>query len=340
MAELIAQVSSPPVKSTIVPNPQKQDEPSYITPAEYTPSWTWQDFLTWRTSLLDEGISSPETIPPLTWLVNTYKISAFPCPRCTRFYHTFGTWFRHEAPCEKRCAQPGHKCPDCGFSFTQGRFLETHVRRSHMPLEFLTCTGCGVIFDELKAFNEHVAKESTCLEKAILCKGRGCKRRAYFQTKEAFELHEKTKHCPKDLRPFVCEKCGDKFSSTGILKDHVGKKHMSESGHVTPQRDISSAGARPPRTYSRAVKKAAEKPPDYRLPPCDYCAHGGRSALHYKDAHHDMCVFDVGPDGSEVLRGYRCPRENCDREGRLLVGISAMAYHMKGDCKMKRKKIS
>ncbi|OXA42376.1 hypothetical protein Fcan01_22820 [Folsomia candida] len=109
-------------------------------------------------------------------------------------------------------------------------------------------------------------------------------------------------------------------------------------GPVIPHRGIPSAVRTFTRRGSRWSPKRRKRPAD--LPACDYCNTGWRNAAHYKEAHRDMCAFDVGPDGIEVFLGYRCPRANCDREGRLLTTPIAVTNHMKGDCRIKRKPIS
>ncbi|OXA42379.1 uncharacterized protein LOC110859484 [Folsomia candida] len=127
--------------------------------------------------------------------------------------------------------------------------------------------------------------------------------------------------------------------TTTPSRPRVSKNGKVESirygGPVTSHRNIPPAGLLPPfprGTPSGYRRKRPVNPSDYALPPCDYCPLGWRSAVHYKVAHRDMCAFSVGPDGSEVLRGYRCPRANCDREGRLLGSIYAVGKHMNGDC--------
>ncbi|OXA42377.1 uncharacterized protein LOC118438821 [Folsomia candida] len=125
---------------------------------------------------------------------------------------------------------------------------------------------------------------------------------------------------------------------------HKNRKvaNIRYGGRVTSHRGIPPTSLLPPfPTFTRPPgSRRRKRPAYYALPPCDYCPFGWRSPAHYKDAHRDMCDFSVGPDGSEVLRGYRCPRANCDREGRLIGSIYSMGKHMKGDCTRKRRKNS
>lgn len=88
-----------------------------------------------------------------------------------------------------------------------------------------------MVFDELKSFNNHVAKEKTCRQKAIRC---GQCKGKYFQTKEAFELHQTTTH---SSNTFACAECRHTFPTEAAKDDHVALRHEPDSILVCESRE-------------------------------------------------------------------------------------------------------
>ncbi|XP_021956210.2 zinc finger protein 652-B [Folsomia candida] len=277
----VTKAPSTPIKAT-----PPAEETLYHSPQLYIPSWTWTDFVKWRTDLLrniDEAKSTNlGTLPPalqvptLAWLAEKYAISDFPCPHCVKVFVTFEGWSHHVTPCEERSRRPGYKCGHCLFNFRDARSLEEHLRKLHVPKKHLTCAGCSETFVCMTSFNYHVSEEKICLEKAIACKT--CSQRGrqpnYFSSREALELHENTRHPPNHLLPYACTQCSKRFSSEHVMKAHMVSLHSPEEDLVAVC-EICGAklkGAALLRCHIASVHQSRE--PGAKRFICDVCGKG------------------------------------------------------------------
>ncbi|OXA64316.1 protein suppressor of hairy wing [Folsomia candida] len=231
-----AEKTTPSKHVEATPPPPTEQTQSH-SPQLHIPSWTWPDFVKWRTDLLrniDEAKSSNlgTKVPTLAWLAEKYAISNFPCPNCVKVFFTFEGWSHHVTPCEERSRRPGYKCSHCLFNFRYSQSLEEHLRKQHVPKEHLTCTGCNETYVCLTSFNLHVSEVKACLEKALPCKT--CLRQGsnYFPTREALEVHENARHLPDHLLPYACDQCSKRFSSEQVMKGHMVALHGPEEDLV------------------------------------------------------------------------------------------------------------
>ncbi|XP_054744915.1 zinc finger protein 91-like [Anastrepha obliqua] len=108
-------------------------------------------------------------------------------------------------------------CSDCSLHFQRPGNYRIHMKKRHgMALEPLTCSQCPRTFKTIFDLNFHINKHRPLSEKRIFpCPQ--CDRK--FQTKGYVARHVKFVH--EDIRPFICEECGEGTRTEATLREHM-----------------------------------------------------------------------------------------------------------------------
>ena len=129
-----------------------------------------------------------------------------------------------DVPSAKRSKKPPgsvpdrpHKCKECGESFTQSRYLSSHMRR-HTGERPFVCLECGKRFTQAGALTSHMRRHSG--ERPFICLECG----DTFTQSSSLASHMR-RHTGE--RPFVCKECGKAFAWSSGLKTHM-RTHTKE----------------------------------------------------------------------------------------------------------------
>ena len=144
-------------------------------------------------------------------------------------------------------------CPKCGFSTYVEKILKKHHRAKHTSKgQSKTCEHCGKIFKSNQKLHTHIDRihpetgqqkfmcqhcdktfiyESSLKEHRFHCvnqntEERQAKRKKYAETAyEKMKLKKKSK-ASKDPPKYGCEKCGAKFQTEEIVRQHIINTHQ------------------------------------------------------------------------------------------------------------------
>lgn len=222
------------------------------------PTWVWNDFVQWRLARIVEyrqvhprsaGTSNIQAekdvataVPTLKWLAKRYKIKSFPCPACSQVFKSLSNLKSHYPKiCPEVANYRRYRCwwEGCDAKFQTGDALEKHVR-GHLPLEDVTCRGCGIPFLKLQDFRTHIVKSlvhcqdeahagsSICKQNVILCtKCKDWENKNCFSSQSVLDVHSRIKHIPIEEKPFACDipGCGRRFSIKFLLDKHKKLQH-------------------------------------------------------------------------------------------------------------------
>ncbi|KAL3877740.1 hypothetical protein ACJMK2_035403 [Sinanodonta woodiana] len=132
------------------------------------------------------------------------------CNQCGKSFSDKPHLKRHLLSHEKKYVKL-HSCSVCGKSLQSKRALENHMK-VHNPEYPCTFEGCDEQFStdyhRQVHMKSHYSKEVMCTYCGKVCKSRG-----------ALNHHEKTIHT--DIRPHVCQVCGEKFKTKDVLERHA-----------------------------------------------------------------------------------------------------------------------
>ncbi|XP_053960085.1 gastrula zinc finger protein XlCGF26.1-like [Anastrepha ludens] len=110
-----------------------------------------------------------------------------------------------------------HFCTDCSMQFQRICNYRIHLKKKHgRDLEPLKCPKCPRSFVSRFNLDRHIKTHLPVSEKRIFpCPQ--CDRK--FQTKNYVATHIKFVH--EDIRPFICEECGEGSRTEGALREHM-----------------------------------------------------------------------------------------------------------------------
>ncbi|XP_067621085.1 zinc finger protein weckle-like isoform X2 [Eurosta solidaginis] len=108
-------------------------------------------------------------------------------------------------------------CEECSLKFRRIGSYRLHLHRKHgIPLPTLTCAQCSKIFKTEYELKKHINIHRPTSEKNIFpCPQ--CDRK--FQNKDYVATHIKFVH--EDIRPFVCDECGEAVRTESALREHM-----------------------------------------------------------------------------------------------------------------------
>ncbi|XP_053958856.1 zinc finger protein 91-like [Anastrepha ludens] len=118
---------------------------------------------------------------------------------------------------EEKSTDDKYFCSTCSLHFQRPGNYRIHMKKRHgMALEPLTCSQCHKSFKTVFELNFHIKTHRPLSEKRILpCPQ--CDRK--FQTKGSVARHIKFVH--EDIRPFICEECGEGTRTETTLREHM-----------------------------------------------------------------------------------------------------------------------
>ncbi|XP_054744922.1 zinc finger protein 718-like isoform X1 [Anastrepha obliqua] len=110
-------------------------------------------------------------------------------------------------------------CSDCSMHFQRLSNYSSHMKKRHgiiYELDPLTCPQCAKAFPSKSRLNRHIKTHRPLAETRIFpCPL--CDRK--FQAKDYVSTHIKLVH--EDIRPFICEECGEGARTKATLRDHM-----------------------------------------------------------------------------------------------------------------------
>uniref|UniRef100_A0A034VAR6 Zinc finger protein weckle n=1 Tax=Bactrocera dorsalis TaxID=27457 RepID=A0A034VAR6_BACDO len=114
-----------------------------------------------------------------------------------------------------------HSCNDCALHFKKSSNYLIHMRKKHgveTPPSIISCPQCSRTFKSKFNFKRHLKTHRPVAEKKIYpCPQ--CDRK--FQTKDYVFRHIKFVH--EEIRPFICEECGEGTHTETTLREHMLK---------------------------------------------------------------------------------------------------------------------
>uniref|UniRef100_A0A0A1XAR1 Zinc finger protein weckle n=1 Tax=Zeugodacus cucurbitae TaxID=28588 RepID=A0A0A1XAR1_ZEUCU len=114
-----------------------------------------------------------------------------------------------------------HYCKECALHFKKSSTYVVHMRKKHgmeTPTSCITCPQCSRTFKSRFNLNRHIKIHRPLAEKRIYpCPQ--CDRK--FQTKDYVFRHVKFVH--EEIRPFICEECGEGTHNETTLREHMLK---------------------------------------------------------------------------------------------------------------------
>ncbi|XP_053951792.1 zinc finger protein 100-like isoform X1 [Anastrepha ludens] len=113
--------------------------------------------------------------------------------------------------------EPKYFCGDCSMQFQRIGNYRIHLKKKHgRDLEPLKCPKCSRSFVSRFKLDRHIKTHLPLSEKRIFpCPQ--CDRK--FQTKDYVATHIKFVH--EDIRPFICEECGEGTRTEAALREHM-----------------------------------------------------------------------------------------------------------------------
>ncbi|CAD6999521.1 unnamed protein product [Ceratitis capitata] len=113
-----------------------------------------------------------------------------------------------------------YNCSVCSMDFLRISNYHIHMKKSHGIVKTddppISCPQCGRTFKGSFELNRHIETHRPLAERQIFpCPQ--CDRK--FQTKEYVAKHIKYVH--EDIRPFICEECGESVRTEPALREHM-----------------------------------------------------------------------------------------------------------------------
>uniref|UniRef100_A0A673HMG8 Zinc finger protein 142-like n=1 Tax=Sinocyclocheilus rhinocerous TaxID=307959 RepID=A0A673HMG8_9TELE len=193
------------------------------------------------------------------------------------------------------------KCDVCGFSCTHQVVFDQHVR-SHGGTCLFKCTECEFSTRNKQKITWHIRihtgeKPYRCEKCSYACADPSRLKDSHGGTQyrtnraDALRIHRETRH--RDVRSFICEKCGKAFKTRFLLKTHQ-RKHSEERPYVC---SICQRPFRWPAGLRHHYLSHTNQLPFY----CLHCTYRAKQKFqvvkHLKRHHPDLPVQDgVGKD--------------------------------------------
>ncbi|XP_051564758.1 zinc finger protein 142-like isoform X1 [Myxocyprinus asiaticus] len=115
-----------------------------------------------------------------------------------------------------------YRCEKCSYACADPSRLKYHMR-IHMDERKYLCPECGYKCKWVNQLKYHMTKHTGA--KPYSCED--CEYRT--NRADALRIHRETRH--RDVRSFICEKCGKAFKTSFLLKTHQ-RKHSEERPYV------------------------------------------------------------------------------------------------------------
>uniref|UniRef100_A0A671T8L0 Zinc finger protein 142-like n=1 Tax=Sinocyclocheilus anshuiensis TaxID=1608454 RepID=A0A671T8L0_9TELE len=177
-----------------------------------------------------------------------------------------------------------YRCEKCSYACADPSRLKYHMR-IHMEERKYLCPECGYKCKWVNQLKYHMTKHTGA--KPYACEDcEYCTNRA-----DALRIHRETRH--RDVRSFICEKCGKAFKTRFLLKTHQ-RKHSEERPYVC---SICQRAFRWPAGLRHHYLSHTNQLPFYCLH-CTYRAKQKFQVVKHLQRHHpDLPVQDgVGKD--------------------------------------------
>ncbi|XP_043104313.1 LOW QUALITY PROTEIN: zinc finger protein 142 [Puntigrus tetrazona] len=177
-----------------------------------------------------------------------------------------------------------YRCEKCSYACADPSRLKYHMR-IHMEERKYLCPECGYKCKWVNQLKYHMTKHTGA--KPYACEDcEYCTNRA-----DALRIHRETRH--RDVRSFICEKCGKAFKTRFLLKTHQ-RKHSEERPYVC---SICQRAFRWPAGLRHHYLSHTNQLPFYCLH-CTYRAKQKFQVVKHIQRHHpDLPVQDgVGKD--------------------------------------------
>ncbi|XP_073701388.1 zinc finger protein 142 [Garra rufa] len=197
-----------------------------------------------------------------------------------------------------------YRCDKCNYACADPSRLKYHMR-IHMEERKYLCPECGYKCKWVNQLKYHMTKHTGA--KPYACED--CEYRT--NRADALRIHRETRH--RDVRSFICEKCGKAFKTRFLLKTHQ-RKHSEELPYVC---SICQRAFRWPAGLRHHYLSHTNQLPFYCLH-CPYRAKQKFQVVKHLQRHHpDLPVQDgVGKDqdASRVSTQKTWMREEEERQ--------------------------
>ena len=167
------------------------------------------------------------------------------CQKCGNKFSSKKNLYDHNS---KVHAEGNYECLECGKTFTNKVYLTRHKNYAHLNMDRCSCHICGKTLANSILLNRHVkavhekVKEYRCphclyesgdpkllkshIDSAHLGITYECDIcHSVFTSKTGLYNHSRTVH--SDLRPFICQECGEAFKRKKNLDTHIDNKHST-----------------------------------------------------------------------------------------------------------------
>ncbi|CAL8143469.1 unnamed protein product [Orchesella dallaii] len=152
---------------------------------------------------------------------NSGLVGAFECDVCAEKLSSKATLEKHKK-FHLTNEKSDFKCEICDAVFPKKMMLYNHNQIHHCePKRPLTCETCGKVFRDSTKLKQHKSYTHTDpSEWRFPCPEEGCGKRCWSRPKLRDHIRTHTKE-----KPFVCDLCGEAYSTRYSLRAHLAKKH-------------------------------------------------------------------------------------------------------------------
>ncbi|KAI4878713.1 hypothetical protein NFI96_013484 [Prochilodus magdalenae] len=175
-----------------------------------------------------------------------------------------------------------YQCEKCSYTCAEPSRLKYHMRIHQDERKYL-CPECGYKCKWVNQLKYHMTKHSGA-------KSYACEECDYRTNRaDALRVHRETRH--RDVRSFICEKCGKAFKTRFLLKTHQ-KRHSDERPYVC---SICQKGFRWPAGLRHHYLSHTNQLP-FRCLYCPYRAKQKFQVVKHLRRHHPNQPMEGGVD--------------------------------------------
>jgi len=149
-----------------------------------------------------------------------------------------------------------HICPICGVGFHSPTYLKTHITSVHEGKKPYKCELCDTCCSQKSGLRLHMKKVHNA--EKIQCPK--CDKMI-----SSYNLLTHTKRVHDKIFPFLCNTCGFKATSNGVLKRHVDTEHEGKR-HIC---QICGLGLKSPYNLKDHIASVHEGKKPYKCELCD-----------------------------------------------------------------------